>query len=66
MMILKRAFVTFFQNRGRGRGKKSKRNINAIKKNWEMEVFNNLKYFNHMKTCLGQVNKKEINEIINK
>ena len=44
MMILKCAFVTFFQNRGGGGGgkrKKMKINItDAIKRNSEMEVLN--------------------------
>ena len=40
MMILKCAFVTFFQNRGGGRGKKLTEISMPLKKNSEMKVFN--------------------------
>ena len=64
-MILKCAFVTFFQNRGGGRGKTLKEISMPLKKIRKWKYLTK-KYYNYMKTCLGRLNKKEINEIINK
>ena len=57
MVDLEMCLCYFFPESRRGKRKKIKRNINAIKKNRKWKYLKK-KYFNYMKTCLGQVNKK--------